>query len=74
MTDEQVLQELKKMGVIHDGLVYRMKLFTSEERRILRYALQPTESYSSVVNGGNQMMEELEMINFKVYGKKLKRT
>lgn len=66
--DKKLFEELKSAGVISDGKVYRMRLFSEEERRRLRLALDATSSSAG-------MLDELEMVRWETYGRdKIRRT
>lgn len=71
---KKLVQELEAAGVISEGQVYRMRLFSPNERQVLRDALmdagrfQGRPSYLPLV-GGSGMMGELEMVNFQAHGK-----
>lgn len=66
--DIALLNELKRMGVISHGRVYRWRLFSSEERRtILKLLPGPMAGPGPHVG----MIDELEMVNFEVHGKEL---
>lgn len=69
MTDEEALAALKRAGVISDGRIYRMRLFTERERAVLRKGLEDPNSSWKCIDGGSGMMDELEMVRFEVHGK-----
>lgn len=77
-SDNELFEQLKAASVVSDGHVYRMRLFTPNERRILRRALTKKlvgkdgkihESGWECVEDGAGMMDELEMVNFQSGGK-----
>lgn len=66
--DNELFQQLTAASVINEGAIYRMRLFSPEERRVLRKALA-IEALPYTIEGGAGMMDELEMVNFQVHGK-----
>lgn len=80
--ERELLDALKKASVItrspYEGnkgelQVYRMRLFTPEQRRILRKALATGEGADFLgMPGSAGMMDELEMVNFEAHGKPYK--
>lgn len=74
--ERELLDALKKASVVTQSSykneegklkVYRMRLFSRNERHTLRHALVP-EGEALAVDGGSGMMDELQMINFEAHG------
>ena len=64
MTDEQVGARLRAAGVVREDTIYRFRLFTPNERRVILTALP---------NSAVGMLDELKMSpNFDVHGKEMK--
>lgn len=59
MTDEQVGAKLRAINVVVDDMIYRFRLFSSEERRTILKALPDSAA---------GMLDELEMARFDVHG------
>lgn len=70
-TDKELLKELKNAGVISDGKIYRMRLFSKTERSNLRRAIgSSTKKFSMGIHDGcTGMMDELEMVRWETYGR-----
>lgn len=61
LTDKeiQLINLLRNTGVFSEGRFYRMRLFSERERRIFLQSLPDTSA---------GMLDELEMVQFQVYG------
>jgi len=55
-----------------EWMIYRMRLFSPQERQVLRTGLRKPGSGWECIEGGAGMMDELEMVNFESNGKKVR--